>query len=71
VFLHAPEAEIVFLVIVEVIDMDDFEVIRLAVAVIITRERVARVWIEVKEKFGKRTGKPPQVIYLTRLQVFP
>jgi len=51
--------------------MDDFEVIRLAVAVIITRERVARVWIEVKEKFGKRTGKPPQVIYLTPLQVFP
>jgi len=36
VFLHAPEAEIVFLVVVEIIDMDDLDVIRLAVAVIIT-----------------------------------
>jgi len=71
VFLHAPEAEIVFLVVVEVIDMHDLEVIRLAVAVLITRERVARVSLEVKEKFGKRTGKPPPVIYLTPLQVFP
>ena len=51
--------------------MHDLEVIRLAVAVLITRERVARVSLEVKEKFGKRTGKPPPVIYLTPLQVFP
>jgi len=38
VFLHAPEAEIVFLVVVEVIDMDDLDLIRLAVAVIIARK---------------------------------
>jgi len=38
VFLHAPKAEIVFLVVVEVIDMHDLDVIRLAVAIIITRE---------------------------------
>ena len=52
-FLHAPEAEIVFLVVVEVIDMDDLEVIRLAVKEIIPEGRIAREGMDVKEKFGK------------------
>jgi hypothetical protein len=33
--------------------MDDLDVIRLAVAVIITRKRVARRSMKVKENFGK------------------
>jgi hypothetical protein len=57
VFLHAPEAEIVFLVVVEIIDMDDLDVIRLAVAVIITTESIARAHEEVKEKFEKERRK--------------
>jgi TonB family protein len=64
VFLHAPEAEIVFLVVVEIIDMDDLDVIRLAVAVIIARGRIACARTEVKEKvWGTaaeiRRGDPP------------
>jgi hypothetical protein len=57
VFLHAPEAEIVFLVVVEIIDMDDLDVIRLAVAVLITKGRIARAHEEVKEKFEKERRK--------------
>jgi len=57
VFLHAPEAEIVFLVVVEIIDMDDLDVIRLAVAVIITGKSIARAHMEVKEKFEKERRK--------------
>ena len=56
-FLHAPEAEIVFLVVVEIIDMDDLDVIRLAVAVIITGKSIARAHMEVKEKFEKERRK--------------
>jgi acyl-CoA synthetase (NDP forming) len=47
--------------------MDDLEVIRLAVAVIITEKRVARVGMEVKENL-KGGGKECD---LTPLQVFP
>jgi hypothetical protein len=36
--------------------MDDMDVIRLAVAVIITRKRVARAGIKVKENFRKGCG---------------
>jgi len=57
VFLHAPEAEIVFLVVVEIIDMDDLDVIRLAVTIIITRQSIARAHMEVKEKFEKERRK--------------
>jgi hypothetical protein len=57
VFLHAPEAGIVFLVVVEIIDMGDLDVIRLAVAVIITTESIARAHVEVKEKFEKERRK--------------
>ncbi|OLB36890.1 MAG: hypothetical protein AUH11_10080 [Acidobacteria bacterium 13_2_20CM_57_17] len=56
-FLHAPEAEIVFLVVVEIIDMDDLDVIRLAVTIIITRQSIARAHMEVKEKFEKERRK--------------
>jgi len=64
VFLHAPEAEIVFLVVVEIIDMDDLDVIRSAVAVIIATGRIACARTEVKEKvWGTaaeiRRGDPP------------
>ena len=37
--------------------MDDLGVIRLAVAVIITTESIARVHVEVKEKFEKERQK--------------
>jgi hypothetical protein len=57
VFLHAPEAEIVFLVVVEIIDMDDLDVIRLAVAVIIATGRIAREGVDVKQKVWKKTGR--------------
>jgi hypothetical protein len=40
------------LVVVEIIDMDDLDVIRLAVVDIIPRERIARARTEVKGKFG-------------------
>jgi len=36
--------------------MDDLEVIRLAVADIIAKERIARKGMEVKGKFGKGGG---------------
>ena len=39
------------LVVVEVIDMDDLDVIRLAVVDIIPRERIARAGMDVKGKF--------------------
>jgi len=57
VFLHTPEAEIVFLVVVEIIDMDDLDVIRLAVAVIIATGRIAREGVDVKQKVWKKTGR--------------
>jgi len=50
-------SEIVVLVVVEVIDMDDLDVIRLAVVDIIPRERIARGRTEVKEKFSKAWWK--------------
>jgi hypothetical protein len=55
------------LVVVDIIDMDDLAVIRLAVADIIPRERIARAGMDVKGKFrGERRAG-----YLTLLQVFP
>jgi hypothetical protein len=55
------------LVVVDIIDMDDLAVIRLAVADIIPRDRIARAGMDVKGKFrGEwRAG------YLALLQVFP
>jgi hypothetical protein len=44
------------LVVVEIIDMDDLDVIRLAVINIIQRERIARARMDVKGKFGKVGG---------------
>src|SRR6266581_360125 len=70
-FLHAPEAEIVFLVVVEVIDMDDLDVIRLAVADNITRERIARAGMKVKGKVWKGVVEVSRVAYLTFPQIFP
>jgi hypothetical protein len=40
------------LVVVEIIDMDDLDVIRLAVADIIPGERIPRAAVDVKGKFG-------------------
>jgi hypothetical protein len=44
------------LVVVEIIDMDDLDVIRLAVVDIIPRERIARAALDVKGKFGGGRG---------------
>jgi hypothetical protein len=44
------------LVVVEIIDMDDLDVIRLAVVDIIPRERIARARMDVKEKFRGRVA---------------
>jgi len=43
----------VVLVVVEVIDMDDLDVIRLGVADNITRHRIARTGMKAKRKFGR------------------
>jgi hypothetical protein len=46
------------LVVVEIIDMDDLDVIRLAVVDIIPRKRIPRALVDVKGKFGGDRGCP-------------
>ncbi len=51
--------------------MDDLDVIRLAVADNITRERIARAGMKVKGKVWKRVVEVSRVGYLTFLQISP
>jgi len=59
------------LVVVEVIDMDDLDVIRLAVVDIIPRKRITRARMDVKGKFRGEVADAPKTGDLTLLQVFP
>ena len=48
------------LVVVEVIDMDDLDVIRLAVVDIIPRKRITRARMDVKGKFRGEVADAPK-----------